>query len=268
MEFDEDYFGNPEFSAVAHTKQAYTIKSLVKLLKENFPQSMTFTFDENGISSSCSDSNMTLLMSYALRADNFEQYKCTTPITVEIVTSELYACLKSLKKKDELLIYVKKYDSESETPPQMAFVVYYANTQKIDKEFIAYAEKNVIDYKDNTKFNKPYGMSSIEFSKTIKKMWKNIGGRVIKLSAVEDRYIEFECDIGTQRSVSQFGKKSSSEELTYQQSFITAHFSNIHSINGISKKIYIYVPKNPSDVLKITGSIGDLGDIVILIAPK
>ena len=99
----------PKYIFKAKTKQASVIKILGELLNNTIKFS-PFCINEKGIFLTQQDAKNEQLIDIALYKENFSSYKCEKQLKFIINSQHLYRMLKSIKKKDGIILFITEED--------------------------------------------------------------------------------------------------------------------------------------------------------------
>lgn len=248
----------------AKTVEAYTIKSLVEVL-QNILTDVCFVFNKDGIKLLTLDNKIPhqLMIHLKLNNEAFDEYYCADSISVGINLQYLYRMLKSIKKKDNILLYIKK-DRDS----YLDITTIQSDSGQPINSSVKIQKLEQIDTDLPTRYNHPIHIPTNTYQKMCKDM-QNISPK-IKISSVES-WLEFSCYIeGMCARNVPFGDKpeNSSEENYYEDFFHTKSLNQLIKVSGLNNRMQVYVPDtNFSSEIPIKFSIntGHLGKLDIYI---
>lgn len=251
------------------TKEAYTMKVLTELL-QNCLKEGCFTFDQNGITLSGIDKKSkcgTELVNLQLEKDKFVIFKCKfDKLHVGINLLHLYKMLKSIKKKDTLMLYI-----DDQKPLDLGIKIQQSGDNSSSTSYIKITTLNPMEIEMPTGYGMPIITTSKEFQKlkTLNKISKTL-----KITSSEKK-IRFFCNkenifsrdiiIGEDDD-----KEENTEEETlneeYTQTFDTTQIIKLVKMASLSSIVQIYIKKDLP--LKVGLNIGSLGYISIHIKSK
>jgi len=253
----------------AKTQEGYTIKILAELLQHNI-KTACFVLNKNGISLRMMDSQRFLLMDLNLQSDNFAIYKFKTEeMMIGINLNHLHKMLKSIKKKDSIVLFIKQ-----DMTTDLGIKVLPKENNRITTSYIKIQNIQNMDIELPTGYLKPVIVPSNEYQKMCKDM-NNISGTINVIS--KGFYIKFLCNAGSvySREVA-FGEiedeededEDEDEELMeeYNQNFDTEQLSRIIKLSGLSNTMQVF-PKEGLPLL-FKSNVGSLGKLSIYIKSK
>lgn len=258
------------------TKEGYIFKVLVELIQK-YLKDGCFVIDKKGITLTGVDTKTkqgTKLICVDLPSTNFTKYKCDDkPFYAGLNMVHFYRILKSIKKKDTLVMYVKKDD------PLKLFIQKIQAGEDEDKAIIHNINITQIHAQQHEPPNN-YGDPIIATSKEFQKL-KSLN-RISKTMTVTCKKgrIEFFCDKEEVYSgCVSFGdidsddededeKKPSKDEddEEYKQNFDSENIIHLVKLGGTSNNIQIYPSLDLP--LKFKMNAGSLGSVGIYIKSR
>lgn len=244
------------------TTDAHIMKILFKLLHNNI-KTACFSITPKGISLCMTDSNRRTLIRLEMLAKEFNMYQLKeSVINIGINVNHMYKLLKSNKKKDSILLYIKE-----DTPSDLCI-------QVIPKDHTRVANSNIrIQNIQNLEIMVPDGydnnllVPSAEFCKVCKNMLSM--SNTITISAIPDA-VRFVCNLGSVYSREEIlGENTETEEFTeplFMDDFDTEQLQRIIEITGLSPNLNIHCTKGLP--LYIDTKIGNLGSISLYIKSR
>lgn len=238
------------------------MKILFKLLHNNI-KTACFSITPRGISLCMTDSNRRTLLKLEMLAKEFNLYHLSEPvINIGINVNHMYKLLKSNKKKDSIVLFIKE-DSPSDL-----------GIQVIPKDQSRIANSNIrIQNIQNLEIMVPDGyknnllVPSSEFCKVCKNMLTMCN--TISISAVPDA-IRFVCNLGSVYSREEIlGENVDEDEFVnplFHDDFDTEQLQRIIEITGLSQNLNIQCTKGLP--LFIETRIGNLGTIALYIKSR
>jgi len=254
----------------AKTQEGHMIKILAELLQHNI-KTGCFMVNEKSIHLRMMDTHRKILIDLELLAENFSIYKFKhhEPLNIGLNLSHFHRMLKSIKKKDSLVLYIKSDDLNN-----LYIKVIPKENNRISTSIIKIQNTQNIEITLPDNYSKPIIVPSTEYQKMCKEM-NNIGNTINVKS--KGFYIKFKCDAGGVYSrevlfgeLEDTGDGDSSEEeemiSEYCQDFDSEQLSRIIKISGLSSHMQIY-PKNDLPLL-FKSCVGNLGKIMLFIKSK
>lgn len=259
------------------TKDGYTFKVLVELIQK-YLKDACFIIDKKGISLTGVDTktkNGTKLICVDLPRTNFTKYKCDEdPFYAGLNMIHFYKILKSIKKKDTLVLYVKKDD------PLKLYIQKLQIGEEEDKAMVHSINiTQVRPHKRDPPNN--YGDPIVATSKEFQKL-KSLN-RISKTMSVTSKKgrIEFFCDKEDVYSgYVPFGDIDSDDEgddtkinieddgdlEDYKQNFDSDNIIDLVKLGGTSNNIQIY--PSPDLPLRFKMNAGPLGNVDVYIKSR
>jgi len=258
------------------TKDGYTFKVLVELIQK-YLKDGCFVIDKKGISLTGVDTKTkqgTKLICVDLPKNNFHKYICDSePIHVGLNMVHFYKMLKSIKKKDTLILYVKRDD------PLKLFIQKLQVGEDEDKALV-----HSINITQMTPIRRDppgnYGDPTVASPKEFQKL-KSLN-RISKIMSVTCRKkrIEFFCnkegvysgrvpfgDIdGDEDNEDSYTEETDIDEDEYEQEFDSENIIDLVKLGGTSNNIQVYVCKDLP--LRFTMNAGPLGIVDIYIKSR
>lgn len=244
------------------TTDAHIMKILFKLLHNNI-KTACFSITYKGISLCMTDSNRRTLIRLEMLAKEFNLYQLKEPvINIGINVNHMYKLLKSNKKKDSIIIYIKE-----DAPSDLCI-------QVIPKDYTRIANSNIrIQNIQNLEIMVPDGyennllVPSSEFCKVCKNMLSM--SNTITITAIPDA-VRFVCNLGSVYSREEIlGENTDLDDLKdplFMDDFDTEQLQRIIEITGLSSNLNIHCTKGLP--LFIETRIGNLGTIELYIKSR
>lgn len=256
------------------TKDGYIFKVLVELIQK-YLKDACFVIDKKGVSLTGVDTktkNGTKLICVDLPRTNFTKYKCEEePFYAGLNMVHFYRILKSIKKKDTLVMYVKKDD------PLKLFIQKLQAGEDEDKAMVH--SINITQVRPHRR-DPPnnYGDPIIATSKEFQKL-KSLN-RISKTMTVTCKKgrIEFFCDkeevysgcvpFGDIDSEDEGGPKEvdDDDEEEYKQNFDAENIIHLVKLGGTSNNIQIYPSTDLP--LRFKMNAGPLGNVDVYIKSR
>jgi proliferating cell nuclear antigen PCNA len=245
----------------AKTNEGYTIKVLSELL-QNIVRIACLELTQECITMRMMDSHRHILIDIKLKNTNFNVYEIVEKETMYlgINLGHLYKMLKSVKKKDSLMLNIDNME-----PEILTLVVYPKENNRISTSFIRIQSIQHINVPLPSGYNYPVIIPSGDYQRTLKDM-NNIGDT---LTITMKKYsLKFSCSAqGIYSREVLFGELDDNTEEYYQDEFDMEQFIRILKIAGLSKNLQIFSGGKTLPLL-IVSQIGQLGDISIYIKSK
>jgi len=251
----------------AQTNEGYTIKVLADLLQNNI-KTACLIINIDGIKLTMYDSQRRVCFEFMLNSENFQIYKfrSETPLYLGINLCHFYRMIKSIKKKDSIILFINK-DKESD----LGIKVIPKENNRVTTSFIKIQNIQNLEVVVPNDYRNCIIVPSNEYQKLCKDM--QAISNSVKITAWK-YYMKFSGDAGSvySREVS-FGEldaDSDSEEEEegpkYSDTFYTDQLCRIIKISGLSSNIQVYLkPDNP---MLFKTNIGNLGKLSIFIKSK
>lgn len=244
------------------TTDAHIMKILFKLLHNNI-KTACFSITPAGISLCMTDSNRRTLIKLEMHAKEFNTYYVKEPvINIGINVNHMYKLLKSNKKKDSILLYIRE-----DAPSDLCI-------QVIPKDHTRVANSNIrIQNIQNLEIMVPDGydnnllVPSAEFCKVCKNMLSM--SNTITITAVPDA-VRFVCNLGSVYSREEIlGENTDAEDFdepVFTDDFDTEQLQRIIEITGLSPNMNIHCTKGLP--LFVETRIGNLGTIALYVKSR
>lgn len=244
------------------TTDAHVFKILFKLLHNNI-KTACFSITPSGISLCMTDSNRRTLIKLDMYAKEFNMYQLSEPvINIGVNVNHMYKLLKSNKKKDSLLLYIKE-----DAPSDLGI-------QVIPKDHSRIANSSIrIQNIQNLEIMVPEGYThnllvpSSEFCKVCKNMLTM--SNTITISAIQDA-VRFVCNLGSVYSREEIlGDCISIDDFTdpfFIDDFDTEQLQRIIETTGLSTNLNLHC--HTGLPLFIETRIGNLGTIALYIKSR
>lgn len=254
------------------TRDGYTFKVLVELVQKSLKDAC-FIISKTGISLTGIDTktkNGTKLICIDLPKTNFTKYKCDNePFNVGLNMVHFYRILKSIKKKDTLVLFVKRDD------PLKLFIQKLQVGEDEDKAMVHSINiTQVCPHRRDPPLN--YGDPIIASSKEFQKL-KNLN-RISKIMNVTSKNgrIEFFCDkeevysgcvpFGDLDNDDDEDNESKEDIEEYKQNFDTENIIDLVKLGGTSNNIQIYASADLP--LRFKMNAGPLGNVDVYIKSR
>jgi proliferating cell nuclear antigen len=247
----------------AKTIEAYTIKSLSEVL-QNILTDVCFTFDKDGISLLTIDNKKpaNLLIHLKMNSESFDEYYCLKPINVGINLQHLYKMLKSIKKKDNIILFINKNNNGL-----LGITTIQGDTGQQITSHIKIQKLAQVATEIPNNYSHPIHISTNIFQKMCKDM-QSISNKINIYS--KGVYLKFSCEVeGMYTREVPFGEldeENLGEE--YEDIFYTKSLSQLIKVSGLNSKMQIYIPPLNSTVeipLKLSINTGQIGKLEIYI---
>lgn len=248
------------------TSEGHRIKILAEMLTHCIKLAC-FELNEHGIFLRTTDNENRLLLDLKMEREKFKIYKCTKTIFLGVNVIHLYKMMKSIKKKDSIVIYI-----DDDRPNDLAIQVGKTTS------FVKIQNVQNIDINLPEGYGFPIVVSSSNFQKLVKGL--NQIYEQVNVTCV-DGWIRFLCDAGEvySREV-EFGDIGDDEKTIrkldlnlkktgevpdnwYHQTFHTYQLVQLIKIAGLSSNIRMFTDPELPFLLKI--NIGDLGELGVYI---
>jgi len=241
----------------AKTQEGYTVKILSELL-QNIIMIACLKITKEGIFLRMTDSQMCILTDIELLRNNFNIYQMNTEdMFIGLNLGHLFKMLKSVKKKDSLVIYI-----DDETPDRLFLVVNPKENNRVSTSSVCIQHTQNISIPLPTGYQNPIIIPSNEYQRTLKDMnniSKTLSFNVRQYSLI----MTCTADNIFSRDVL-FGELDDDTDIKYADEFDIEYFIRTIKIAGLDKLLHVYGgPKHLP--LCITTNIGQLGKLSIYI---
>lgn len=247
----------------ARTVEAHITKSLAEVL-QNILTDVCFLFDKDGITLLTVDNKKPphLLVHLTMNGETYDEYYCPKPIHVGINLQHLYKMLKSIKKKDSVMLFINK-----NTPGLLGITTIQADTGQPVTSHIKIQKLAQVATSIPENYGHPIHIPTSTFQKMCKDM-QSISSK-IKVYA-KGNHLRFSCEVeGMYTREVPFGDvDEDSEEEEYEDIFHTKSLSQLIKVSGLNQRIQVYIPPTRSELeipLKISINTGQLGKLEIYI---
>jgi hypothetical protein len=243
----------------AKTKEAFVIKKIGELLN-NTLKFAPFRVTEDGIFILKADSEkevMEQLIDISLFRENFDVYKCKTPINFSVNTKHFYKLLTIIKKKDLVTLFIRDLESM-----QLGICVQSDEYNRV-VTYMRICATRPDEIIRPEGYSNPIIITSKDFQKM--KNLNNISTTINVTSKPE--YIRFYCDGGELYSRELvIGNSDSCEEedcKVYKQDFKTSHITSLTKCASQSGNVQVFVHEDLGMKIKMNAS--NLGEIIVYI---
>lgn len=251
------------YSFKAKTVEAYTIKSLSEVL-QNILTDVCFSFDKDGIKLLTVDNKDPphLLVHLQMEGKTFDEYYCPKPLSVGINLQHLYKMLKSIKKKDSIILFINK-----NTPALLGITTVQADSGQPVTSNIKIQKLSQVATEIPDTYEHPIHIATNTYQKMCKDM-QSISNK-IKIYA-KGNYLKFSCEVeGMYTREVPFGEcDDETTEEGYEDVFHTKSLSQLIKVSGLNSRMQVYTPPTNSTFeipLKIGIPTGQLGQLDIYI---
>lgn len=251
---------NRSYLFKAKTVEAYTIKSLSEVL-QNILTDVCFTFDKDGISLLTIDNKKPaqLMVHLKMNGEAFDEFYCPKPLNVGVNLQHLYKMIKSIKKKDNILLFINKNN-----PNSLGITTIQADSGQPVTSSIKIQKLSQIQTTLFEEYCHPVHIPTNTFQKMCKDM-QSISTKIRIYS--KGSYLLFKCEedglYDREVPFGDFDPESSDDE--YEDIFFTKSLSQLIKISGLNSRMQVYKPPNYDIPLKIGINTGDLGKLEIFI---
>lgn len=253
----------------AATPSGHTIKVLAETLNSCLSNQVCLTIKDTGIYSSSADSNETILISFELQMENFDEFRCTKPKTFSLNLKTFVNRIKTIKKKDSMILFIKKNENRlgiriiSNSPNK--------SSDRTSEDFIGIQDAVVEDYTEIKGYQLPKVISSSDFQKVCKKLTGcQTQTKVFSLKIQKNNYAQFRCDTGDKDNECKdmFGSLDKLDKEIYENKFYISTFTQLIKMSGLSTKMQLYAPQDKTYPIKIKSPAGTIGSVEIYIKSK
>lgn len=247
---------------IAKTVEAHTIKAISEVL-QNILTDVCFRFDKKGMKLLTIDNKTptTLLVNLELKAKSFDDYHCPKPISVGLNLQHLYKMLKSTKKRDTIIFFIKKNE-----PGLLGITTLQPETAQKVTSKIKIQNLSEIDVELPDGYNHPIHIATGTYQKMCKDM-QSISNQITLYA--KGSFLKFVCEVeGMYNREVPFGDEDEdNDELDpYEETFHTKSLSQLIKVSGLNNRMAVYTPppKHKDHIpLRITIETGHLGKLTI-----
>jgi hypothetical protein len=249
------------------TKEGYTFKVITELLKNRI-KNCNFIIDKKGIFSKTSDSKNYNLIVLKLYAKNMK-YICAQQVIAGLNMGHLQKNLKSLKKKDGLLLYI-----DSKSPNSIIINPIKPDFSGSTKNTLKIISLPIQDCEEPDGYNEDDEIPI--FSKDFQKMIKEVG-------AINSKTINIQRRGKVLRFFTEFGDLYNAESFlgdddgnyqenfnnlyeNYNSNFQITDITQLSKVSGLSTIVNINANKNLP--IRITMNLGSIGKIILYTKSK
>lgn len=238
----------------AKTHEGFIFKILVELLQQII-KSACFFVNKDGIFLRMFDSNCCIMIDLELNAGKFNTFELgAEDLYIGLNLTHLYRMLKSLKKKDSLMLYITH-----DEPDTLQFLIHPQDNNRKIHSTIQIQSMQSITCKVPTGYSHPVIISSAEFYGAMKDMC-NINNSF----TIEMRNSSLSVACASNKICSrrvEFGEMSDASPTHTSGSFEMELFNRVIKISGLCK--YVHVQYNQGNPLHVYSNVGQLGRISI-----
>lgn len=240
----------------AKTNEGYIVKILAELL-QNIIKTACIHITPSGITLRMMDSRACILVDMELFSDKFHKFELKENINIGINLIHFYKMLKSVKKKDDVVLYMN--DDQSEF---LHIEIHPKDNDGMSSSSIHVHYLQSVDIPLPSGYQNPVIVSSNKYQRTIKEM-NTIGDGMIKVN-MKKYSVQFSCmsnQIYTKKVF--FGDKVDDTEEIVSTLFNSELFTRTIKLAGLNKDIYVYGNQELPFLLKT--NVGNLGTISVFI---
>jgi proliferating cell nuclear antigen PCNA len=241
----------------AKTQEGYTVKVLSELLQNNV-RIACLKIDKKGINMRMMDSHRYVLIDIELTNTNFNIYELTTDeLYLGINLGHFYKMLKSIKKKDALLLSIN-----SNNPDSLVLTVFPKENNRIVSSNVHIQTIQHIAVPLPEGYDNPVIIPSGDYQRTLKDMSQISDTITI---AMKKYSLVISCTAqGIYSKNALFGELDDETPEYYRETFNIEQFLRILKISGLSKNLQMY-RGNTNRPLLVRSQVGQLGMISIYI---
>lgn len=240
----------------AKTNEGYTIKILAELL-QNIIKTASIKISPQGINLRMMDSSCCVLIDVELQADKFHRYEIEEEFNFGINLTFFHKMLKSIKKKDELALYMNE-----DEPDFLHIEIQPKDNDGKSLRHIHIQYLQSVDIPLPTGYSNPVIISSNKYQRTIKEITAIGDGT---LDIIMRKYsLDIACESNQVYGAKLFfGESDDNTKEILNEKFNIEFFSRTVKIAGLNKNMYVYGHKNYPIFLKT--NVGQLGTISVFI---
>ncbi len=251
---------NRDYIFKAKTVEAFTIKSLSEVL-QNILTDVCFTFDKEGIKLLTVDNKIPphLLVHLNMDGESFDEYYCQKSLCVGINLQHLYKMLKSIKKKDTIMLFINKNNQTL-----LGITTIQADTGQPVTSHIKIQKLSQVETTIPDDYNHPVHIPTNTYQKMCKDM-QSISNKIHIYA--KGSYLRFSCEVeGMYTREVPFGEYDKTNDDEYDDIFHTKNLGQLIKVSGLNTRMQIYTPPINSNFeipLKIGINTGQLGKLEI-----
>ncbi len=240
-------------------KDGFFFKTLTELIKNNINVA-SFDLDKSKLKMVVTDENKTILIDLFIEGSECEEYYLKPDFfQLNVNVKNLYAMIRTIKKKDSLSFYI-----DANEPTALSICIEPNNVEMRTVSTINIIMMQNLQIETPDEFNNHVCIDSTSFHKMIKNM-SDLSPTIIISS--KPNYINFTAENNRiLKRVVEFGEQSDGE-IEYTDEFPISQFTKIMKIAGINKHLHFYMEKD-SPLIIIKSHIDKLGFIRLLIKSK
>ena len=261
--FNENKMSNRNYLFKAHTVEAYIIKSLSEVL-QNTLTDVCFTFNEKGVELLTVDNKTPphLLVHLVLNGESFDEYFCPKPLNIGVNLQHLHKMLKSIKKKDKIMLFINKNSSAS-----LGITTIPSDSQSPVTSYIKIQKLSQVATEVPNSYSHPIHIPTGTYQKLCKDM-QGISNQIQVYA--KGTFLKFSCKVdGLYTREVPFGTlDEESEDDEYQDEFHTKSLSQLIKVSGLNSRMQVYIPSSKSTIeipSKLSINTGQLGKLDIYI---
>lgn len=241
----------------AKTNEGYIVKVLSELL-QNIVRIACLEVHHDGISMRMMDSQRHILIDIKLKNTNFNIYDLVSdkPLYLGINLGHLYKMLKSIKKKDALMLTI-----DDDNLDHLNLIVFPKENNRISKSRVCLHSIQHVNVPLPQGYKNPVIIPSGDYQRTLKDL-NNIGDTLVV--RMRQYSLVIACSQGVYDRDVQFGELNDDTPEYYCESFDMEQFIRILKISGLDKNLQIFSGSKSLPLL-IVSPIGHLGDISIYV---
>ena len=244
----------------AKTHEGYIIKILVELLQQ-VVKVACLKIKSDGIYLQMPDSRKRILLDIKLNANNFNIFELVNEMQIGINLIHFHKMLKSIKKKDSFQFFIT-----ADNPDELQFFVHPQDNNRLAHSKIQIQKIQNMVMNLPGPYTHPVIIMSNEYQRTLKDM-NNISNNIRVELRNHSFFLSSTANNIYSRKV-QFGELDDESTVVYDEEFEMDAFMRILKIAGLSKSMHIYGSDKSNLPLKISSSIGQLGNISIYMKSK
>lgn len=252
------------------TTEAFVFKNLIEVLQNSLTD-VCFNFTSTAIELIAPDNEIqaSIWMKLTLDSKYFDQWYCNNYLNVGVNLQHLYKMIKSIKKKDNLTIYVTKEHPNQLSIKRVAVAV-AGVSRKPDISHINIQSLQLITADLPTGYSKFHEISTSDFQKAIKEM-ASLSSTIIIQSNSKQLTMRFKID-GLCGKVAELDQDPSEGGHEYDYDNIVYDFEKTYNskilgqfikLPGLNTKMRVYA--EPGKNLKLEIDVGTIGMLSVYI---
>lgn len=249
-----------KYQFIARTDEAYVIKTLFEIFSASLPD-VSLKIGQHGLSVAAAKQDSNIFYDLNLESDKFVKYKVTKERMIGIDTNRVHTALRSVKKKDSMLLYIR-----ADEPDVIVFHVENVTNNRVSTTKVQIKILHPIAPPIPNPYDESVSVQTSEYQKLCKDFVSMSTDVSVETSP---GYISFRCgernDFSRDTAFGVFDEDNDDDSVIFSGKFKTRTLSSVSKVMGLAKRMTIYSKEGNPLHLKIPA--GSLGNLSIYIAP-